>query len=86
MSKTTGTLEFNFVTGRPAMFDSLGGHVDDFHCGNTLEIRLDGQWITCRAELGWGADGRNYWYLCNNQGWSRRLSEIDLPAPIRVGR
>ena len=58
----TGRLGYNRANNRYGLLVSDLWEIDGFHCGQTLEVSVDGRWIPTRMGMDWGKDG-GHWYL-----------------------
>lgn len=57
-----GILGYNRDNDRYGLLVSDLWEIDGFHCGESLEVFVDGKWISTRMEMAW--DGReSHWYL-----------------------
>lgn len=66
-----GVLGYNRENDRYGLLQSDLWLIDGFHCGENIEIKLDGEWIHTRFEYDWE---RQEWYLV---GTDLRGSNID---------
>lgn len=60
--KIQGRLGYNIDNGRYGLLVSDLWQNDGFHCGECLEVLLDGVWVATRMELVWEDEGKK-WYL-----------------------
>lgn len=58
----TGRLGYNASNDRYGLLVSDLWVIEGFHCGQTLEVSVDGRWIPTRMEMVWDEDG-GHWYL-----------------------
>ena len=58
----TGRLDYNLENDRYGLLVSDLWANEGFHCGECLEVMLDGKWQPTRMEMAWGSDGGS-WYL-----------------------
>lgn len=57
-----GRLGYNSDNDRYGLLVSDLWEIDGFHCGESLEVLVDGKWISTWMEMAW--DGRGcHWYL-----------------------
>lgn len=57
-----GRLGYNAVNDRYGLLlNDLWEH-SGFHCGEPLEVLVDGKWVETAMEMAWEEDG-NKWYL-----------------------
>ena len=54
-----GRLGYNDRNDRYGLLVSDLWEHDGFHCGETLEVQVDGEWVQTRMEMAWP----NQWYL-----------------------
>ena len=59
---TEGRLGYNSDNDRYGLLVSDLWQHDGFHCGETLEVMVDGKWIQSRMEMAWTPAGGE-WYL-----------------------
>lgn len=59
MSKDNGTLFYNYESDRIGVRFDDGAIEDGLHCGQTMDVKINGEWIPTRIEMKWGED----WYL-----------------------
>lgn len=57
-----GRLGYNDQNGRYGLLTSDLWEHDGFHCGESLEIMIDGTWFPTRMEMAW-ENGEGTWYL-----------------------
>lgn len=57
-----GRLGYNSRNDRYGLLVSDLWEYDGFHCGECLEVFVDGKWIATRMEMAWDEGGCN-WYL-----------------------
>lgn len=64
MSKTwaEGRLGYNEGNGRYGLLISDLWEYDGFHCGECLQIQINGEWMDTSFEMDWST-GRGIWYL-----------------------
>lgn len=55
----TGRLGYNYQNDRYGLLISDLWEHDGFHCGEGLEVEIDGSWIRTRMEM----DSNRNWYL-----------------------
>lgn len=55
---TEGRLSYNQANDRYGLLVGDLWHHDGLHCGDTLEVMVDGAWTPCRMEMDSGI-----WYL-----------------------
>ena len=58
----TGRLGYNVTNERYGLLVSNRWEIEGIHCGQTLEVFVDGRWIPTRMEIAWNQGGR-HWYL-----------------------
>ena len=58
----TGRLGYNSDNDRYGLLISDLWEHDGFHCGECLEVMVDGEWVETRMEMAWGENGGE-WYL-----------------------
>ena len=58
MKYKEGRLSYNHKTGRYSFLRSDLWE-KDFHCGNQLQVNINGEWIDTRIEM----DSKEQWYL-----------------------
>lgn len=54
-----GRLGYNYMNDRYGLLVSDLWENDGFHCGDTLEVELDGEWVVTRIEM----TSSKEWYL-----------------------
>lgn len=59
---TIGRLGYNSENDRYGLLVSDLWENDGFHCGETMEVMVDDNWIPTRIEMEWTETG-NEWYL-----------------------
>lgn len=59
---TRGRLGYNYENDRYGLLVSDLWENDGFHCGETMEVMVGGNWIPTRIEMSWSETG-NRWYL-----------------------
>lgn len=69
MSYKEGKLSYNRKAGRYSLLISDLWE-KDFHCGNHLQVLLDGEWIPTQIEM----DNREQWYLT---GTDKKGTELE---------
>ena len=47
----TGRLKYNYDNGRYGLIVSGDWEKQGFHCGDTMEVLIDGDWIKTRIEM-----------------------------------
>ena len=57
-----GRLGYNASNDRYGLLVSDLWEHDGFHCGEGLEVMVDGKWVVIRMEKKW-ENGRGEWYL-----------------------
>lgn len=57
-----GRLGYNVINERYGLLVSDLWENDGFHCGDSLEVLVDGNWISTRMEMAWDENG-GHWYL-----------------------
>lgn len=57
-----GRLGYNDRNDRYGLLVSDLWEYDGFHCGDCLQIKLDGEWIDTSFEMAW-ENGEGIWYL-----------------------
>lgn len=64
-----GTLSYDFGSERYEIAFDDGGQRVELHCGDTFQIRVDGEWKSTRIEFDWETED---WYLVgvNDDDWS----------------
>lgn len=55
-----GILGYNRDNGRYGLLRSDLWEIDGFHCGETIEVKIDGEWVSTRFEYDHSA---GEWYL-----------------------
>lgn len=55
-----GILGYNKTTKRIGLLVTDLWEIDGFHCGEDLEVYVDGSWVSTRMEYDWG---KKEWYL-----------------------
>lgn len=55
----TGRLKYNYDNGRYGLIVSGDWEKQGFHCGDTMEVLIDGDWIKTRIEMNFNQK----WYL-----------------------
>ena len=80
MKNVEGILGYNSATKR---FGFLVGDIwqngDGYHCGDTLEVKINGEWVKTRMEM---SVSGNEWYL---SGTDRRGIALEmLPARMEL--
>jgi hypothetical protein len=61
MNYIIGSLVLNEENGRYGLKTKDGWVRDDFHCGETLEVLVCGEWVSTRIEMD------DEWYLVGTQ-------------------
>lgn len=63
MSKNyiTGRLGYNVDNGRYGLLVTDLWEKTGFHCGETLQVEINGEWVDTRMEM----ESGNTWYLMN---------------------
>lgn len=59
---TIGRLGYNYENGRYGLLVCDLWENDGLHCGQTMEVMVDGNWIPTQIEMVWTETG-NEWYL-----------------------
>ena len=59
----TGRLGYNPQNDRYGLLVTDLWENDGFHCGETLEVMVDDEWVKARMEMAWEPDGTHKWYL-----------------------
>ena len=57
-----GRLGYNMQNERYGLLESDLWEHEGFHCGEGLQVKVDGEWIDTRFEMDW-ASGKGVWYL-----------------------
>lgn len=57
-----GRLGYNSQNDRYGLLISDLWEHKGFHCGEGLQVMVDGKWVDTRFEMAWGENG-NEWYL-----------------------
>lgn len=57
-----GRLGYNLENGRYGLLVSDLWEHTGFHCGEGLEVMVEGEWVATRMEMSWENSG-NEWYL-----------------------
>lgn len=60
--KIEGRLGYNSSNDRYGLLVSDLWEHDGFHCGEPLEVLVNGEWVETAMEMAWEEDG-NKWYL-----------------------
>ena len=63
-----GRLEYSEVNDRYRVLNDDIWEFEGLHCGETLEVLVDGEWISSRIEMAWDKEG-SHWYLVNTPFW-----------------
>ena len=58
----TGRLGYNSDNDRYGLLISDLWEHDGFHCGECLEVMVDGEWVQTCMEMAW-ENGHGVWYL-----------------------
>lgn len=58
----SGRLGYNSENDRYGLLVSDLWEHDGFHCGESLQVKVDGQWIDTTMEMDW-TTGEGVWYL-----------------------
>lgn len=68
MAKTwiEGRLGYNYQNERYGLLISDLWEYDGFHCGECLQVMVDGNWIDTSFEMDWSS-GIGTWYLTGTQ-------------------
>lgn len=78
MEYKEGKLGYNSRNQRYGLLVSDLWEIDGFHCGNHLEVYLNGEWVPTQIEM----DSKEQWYLV---GTNKRGKELeDLKARIEI--
>ena len=57
-----GRLGYNSQNDRYGLLVSDLWEDSGFHCGECLQVQIDGEWVDTRMEMDWST-GRGIWYL-----------------------
>ena len=57
-----GRLGYNGENDRYGLLISDLWVCEGFHCGDCLQVKIDGEWVDTCMEKYWGEEG-SYWYL-----------------------
>ena len=57
-----GRLGYNGINQRYGLLVSDLWERTGFHCGEGLEVKVDGKWVQTRMEMSWDENGGS-WYL-----------------------
>lgn len=68
-----GRLGYNSQNDRYGLLDCDLWVYDGFHCGECLEVKIDGKWVKTSMEMFWDENGGT-WYLTNT---SYRGSDLE---------
>lgn len=73
MSYQEGKLSYNRKAGRYSLLISDLWE-KDFHCGNQMQVLLDGEWIDTRIEM----DMQERWYLVGTDKKGKELEGLKV--------
>ncbi|ACD22236.1 hypothetical protein FDE76_12340 [Clostridium botulinum] len=74
MSKRTGILGYNYNNERYSILNAMDLWEDSgLHCGEVLEVFIDGKWIADRIEIGKGE-----WYLIYSKLHGEQLEGLRI--------
>ncbi len=57
-----GCLEYYEINERYGVFRNDWWEFEDFHCGDPMEVLVEGKWVESRIEKAWDKEG-GHWYL-----------------------
>lgn len=65
--KSIGKISFNYENNRYGILNSMNlWYNDGLHCGECLEVFINGEWIKDRIEMRWNSENNEY-YLVNTK-------------------
>lgn len=65
--KSIGKISFNYYNNRYGILNNMNlWHNDGLHCGECLEVFVNGKWIKDRIEMRWNSENDEY-YLVNTK-------------------
>jgi hypothetical protein len=75
-----GRLGYNCANDRYGLLESDLWVYDGFHCGDCLQILVDGEWIDTSMEMSWEG-GKGEWYLTGTPFKGTNLEYIQARIP-----
>lgn len=70
----TGRLSYNCENDRYGLIQGAQWMNEGFHCGDGLQVMIDGEWVDTAVEMSWDENG-GAWYLVGTP-YRRNLENV----------